>query len=84
METDEIHSIFCTKIMLNVGSCDCNYWDYLVRIIGHIGGEQCHCQREMWTNAQNSIARASTDVCVAIGETTESQGHVYTTVAGKS
>ncbi|KAG8297731.1 hypothetical protein J6590_030242 [Homalodisca vitripennis] len=60
-----------------------NYHENHVHSNGHLVSGQCHCQREMWTNAQNSIARPSTDVCVAIGETTESQGHVYTTVAVK-
>jgi len=62
-----------------------NYHENHLHSNGHIVSGQCHCQREIWTNAQNSthIARPSTDVCVAIGETTESQGHVYTTVPVK-
>lgn len=55
--------------------------------VGHIGSVRCQCQREAWSNSRNTAqTRPSTDMCVAvaIGETTESQGHVYTTIAGKN
>lgn len=55
--------------------------------IGQVGGGRCHCaqQQEQWTrngNTQNN----QDSVCVSVNleETTESQGHVYTTIAGES
>ncbi|XP_073992404.1 ABC transporter G family member E23 isoform X2 [Rhodnius prolixus] len=63
-----------------------NYNEPQVQSNGQVGGGRCHCaqQQEQWTrngNTQNN----QDSVCVSVNleETTESQGHVYTTIAVK-
>nr|AIN44120.1 ATP-binding cassette sub-family G member 22-like protein [Laodelphax striatellus] len=66
-----------------------NYHESHLHSNGHIGGVRCQCQRELWNNSRHSTSQnhPSSEMCVpvavAIGETTESQGHVYTTIAVK-
>ncbi|XP_075234120.1 ABC transporter G family member E23 isoform X2 [Lycorma delicatula] len=64
-----------------------NYHESHLHSNGHIGGVRCQCQRELWSNGRHSGSQnlPPSDLCVAvaIGETTESQGHVYTTIAVK-
>lgn len=63
--------------------CSCCQWSETPFFFP--GPVRCHCTQEMWSknaNNQNNHNQDSVCVTVALGDSTEAHGHVYTTIAG--
>uniref|UniRef100_A0A1B6D6J3 ABC transporter domain-containing protein n=1 Tax=Clastoptera arizonana TaxID=38151 RepID=A0A1B6D6J3_9HEMI len=70
--------------IINQSSCDKYYNNFHdnnhLNSNVHLGAVHCHCQRDLWCPSATQRPSTNTCVSVAIGETTENQGHVYTTI----